>query len=383
MSDEFIVEPDVNFIKEVSKLGGQDVKKCFQCATCSVACPISPETKPFPRKEMLATSWGLKDRLIGNGDIWLCHNCGDCTSRCPRGAKPGDVLAAVRTYTIGEYAVPKALGKAVNNPAKLPFLLAIPAALFIVIGFIIDLVFGVNWLNFSPSGEELWQADYFNNLLVDIIMVPTFFAAIGVFVLGLKRFIGDMHANAVLEGKTAKEKIDPAGFVQALVKIVPTILKHQRFSECGENRERATSHMMVLFGFIGLFIVTGCFFTAEWVFHIEGPYNQINPIKWLGNAGGIALIIGAFLMIAQRRGKKDQISSYKDWTLLGLVLMLGVTGMLTEMLRLGHLYGLSAFIYYLHLIFVWALFAYTPFSKLAHFVYRTVAMAYQEYSGRK
>ena len=129
MSDAYLVEPDVGFIKEISKLGGQDVKKCFQCATCSVACPISPDTKPFPRKEMLATSWGLKDRLIGNGDIWLCHNCGDCSTLCPRGAKPGDVLAAVRAYAVSEYAIPKALGKAVNNPGMLPILLAIPAVL--------------------------------------------------------------------------------------------------------------------------------------------------------------------------------------------------------------------------------------------------------------
>ena len=382
MSDAYLVDPDVGFIKDVIKLGGQDVKKCYQCATCSVACPISPDAKPFPRKEMLATSWGLKERLVGNGDIWLCHNCGDCTTRCPRGAKPGDVLAAVRAYAVSEYATPKALGKAVNNPAMLPFLLAIPAVLFLVVGFVINTLFGVHWLNFSPVGEDLWQASFFNNLLVDLIMVPTFFAAIGVFALGLKRFVADMHANALLEGKTDKETINPAGFVQALIKVVPRILKHNRFNECGENKDRATAHMMVLFGFIGLLVVTGCFFVAEWILQIEGPYHQINPVKWLGNAGGIALIIGSGLMIIKRLSKKDQVSSYKDWYLLGLVLALGSTGLLTEMLRLGGVFGWSALIYYLHLICVWALFAYTPFSKLAHLVYRTVAMAYQEYSGR-
>ncbi len=381
MSDAYLVEPDVGFIKEVGKLGGQDVKKCFQCATCSVACPISPDTKPFPRKEMLATSWGLKDRLIGNGDIWLCHNCGDCSTLCPRGAKPGDVLAAVRAYAVSEYAVPKALGKAVNNPGMLPILLGIPLALFLVVGLLLKMV-GLDWLNFAPTGDELWQADYVGNLLVDIIMIPTFFAAVGVFALGLKRFVADMHANALLEGKTTKEKIDPVGFVQAFIRIIPTIFKHQKFSECSDNKERATSHMMVLFGFIGLFVVTNCFFIAEWVLHIDGPYNQINPIKWLGNAAGIALIIGSGLMIAQRLGKKDQVTSYKDWYLLALVMGLGGTGLLTEMLRLGGLYGSMAIVYWLHLILVWALFAYTPFSKLAHLVYRTVAMAYQEYTGR-
>jgi quinone-modifying oxidoreductase subunit QmoC len=381
MSDAYLVDPDVSFIKEVMKLGGQDVKKCFQCATCSVVCPISPDTKPFPRKEMIATSWGLKDRLIGNGDIWLCHNCGDCSTRCPRGAKPGDVLAAVRAVAVSEYAVPKALGKAVNNPAMLPVLLAIPAAIILVLGLLLKMV-GVDWLNFSPAHDAIWQNDYIANYMVDIIMIPTFLAAITVFALGLKRFIADMHANALLEGKTNKEKIEPVAFIQALIRVVPVIFKHQRFSECGENKERATAHMMVLFGFIGLFVVTACFFIAEWVLHIEGPYNQINPIKWVGNLGGIALVIGSGLMIANRMGKKDQLSSYKDWYLLALVLGLGGTGLLTEGLRLGGAVGWSAIIYFIHLLLIWSLFAYTPFSKLAHLVYRTVAIAYQEYSGR-
>jgi quinone-modifying oxidoreductase subunit QmoC len=74
---------------------------------------------------------------------------------------------------------------------------------------------GVNWLNFAPSGDHLWQADYIANYLVDIIMIPTFFGAVAVFALGLKRFMADMHANALAEGKTDKEKIDPAGFMSS------------------------------------------------------------------------------------------------------------------------------------------------------------------------
>ena len=112
MAETYVIDPDLDFINKVGALGGEDLKKCYQCATCSVACPISPDTKPFPRKEMIAASWGLKDKLVGNADIWLCHNCGDCSTRCPREAKPADVLAAVRTYTIEEYAQPKALAKA-------------------------------------------------------------------------------------------------------------------------------------------------------------------------------------------------------------------------------------------------------------------------------
>ncbi|MEJ2641840.1 MAG: 4Fe-4S dicluster domain-containing protein, partial [Desulfosarcinaceae bacterium] len=172
MADSYLVDPDVGFIEEVSRLGGADVKKCYQCATCAVACPISPDSKPFPRKEMIAASWGLKDRLIGNGDIWLCHNCGDCTSLCPRGAKPGDVLAALRSVAVTEYATPKSLAKMVSDPKKLPILLAIPAVIFLVVGLLLKMV-GVDWLNFAPTGDHLWGSSYINNYLVDIIMIPT------------------------------------------------------------------------------------------------------------------------------------------------------------------------------------------------------------------
>ncbi len=383
MADRYLIEPDVNFINEVAGLGGEDLKKCFQCATCSVACPISPENKPFPRKEMMAASWGLKDKLVGNADIWLCHNCGDCSTLCPRGAKPGDVLAAIRQYAITEYATPKALGKAVNDPKKLPLLLAIPAALFIVVGLLLKL-FGVNWLNFAPGGDEIVHAHFFSSWLVDAMMIPASLWAVVVFGLGLKRFLADIHANALAEGKTDKTTIDPVGFVQALIRVVPTILKHEKFNECSENKDRSTAHMMVFFGFIGLFIVTSIFFVVLYVFQIHGPYSQLNPVKWLANIAGVSLVIGSSLMIKNRLAKKnDQVSTYQDWFLIGLALALGLSGMLTEMTRLGGLAGISYFLYFVHLMLVWSLFVYVPFTKLAHIVYRTVSMTYAEYGNRK
>ena len=380
MADTMVVEPDVSFIKEVGKLGGGDLKKCYQCATCSVACPISPDNQPFPRKEMIAASWGLKDKLVANYDVWLCHNCGDCTTRCPRGAKPGEVLSAIRAYAIREYATPKALSKALANPKMLPVLLAIPAVILIVAGLISNAV-GLNWFNLSPQGE-IWQSHFFNNYLVDIIMVPTFFAAIGIFALGLKRFVADIHASAVASGKAKDEPLNAGGLVKAAISALLTVLKHDKFNECGENKKRATAHMLVLFSFIGLFIVTNCFFIAEWILHIEGPYSQLNPVKWLGNISGVALIIGSILLWKNRKANTDQPSGYWDWYLVGLVFALGVTGMGTQIARLAGLAGLTYAIYFLHLIFIWSLFAYTPFSKLAHLVYRSVAMVYGEYTKR-
>jgi quinone-modifying oxidoreductase subunit QmoC len=382
MTERLVIEPDLNFIKDVGILGGEDLKKCYQCATCSVVCPISPDTKPFPRKEMIAASWGLKDKLVKSADPWLCHNCGDCSTRCPRQAKPADVLAAVRAQAITEYAAPKPLAQALNNPAMLPVLLLVPAAYILVMGFVMQKIFNFQFLNFSPEGTIV-HAKMVSTWLVDVVMLTAAGFAGLTFFNGVKRFLCDIHQNALAEGKTTQKTIDAGGFIQALIRTIPTILRHAKFNECTENKERGISHMLVLFAFIGLFIVTSIFFVAIYGLQIHGPYSQLNPVKWLANVSGVALIVGSALLIKARLNKPDQKSAYKDWLLLGLVFGLGVTGMGAQLTRLAGWAVPSYTIYFIHLMLVWFTFAYLPFSKLAHLVYRTVAMTYAEYSGRK
>jgi quinone-modifying oxidoreductase subunit QmoC len=393
MSEKYLAQPDLDFIAQVRELGGETLKKCYQCATCSVACPIAPEESPFPRKEMIAASWGLKDRLVQNGDIWLCHQCGDCTDLCPRGAAPGDVLSAVRSAAIAEYAKPKFLADAVNDPKKLPALIGVPAIWFAFFSLItvygkdmmtkIFNVFGVSWSHTHEGAEHvIAHSDFFSTWFVDMTFVPLSMIVTLIFILGLKNFLTDIHENAVAEGKTSKTTLEYSGLLQALIKVVPTVLKHDKFNECESNRDRATPHMMVLYAFIALFIVTAIAGSLLYIGGIPGPYSQLNPLKWLANIAGVALVIGSGMMIKNRLNS-DQKTYYKDWFILIVVFALGVTGMLTELTRIAHMEYITYFIYYLHLISIFLLFAFLPFSKMAHLVYRLAAMAYTEYSGRK
>ena len=393
MTEKYLAQPDLKFIAQVRELGGETLKKCYQCATCSVACPIAPEDSPFPRKEMIAASWGLKDRLVQNGDIWLCHQCGDCTDLCPRGAAPGDVLSAVRSAAIAEYAKPKVLADAINDPKKLPILIGIPAVWFAFFALItvygtdmmtkIFNVFGVSWSHAHEGPEHvIAHADFFSTWFVDMTFVPLSLVVTIIFVLGLKNFLTDIHENAVIEGKTSKTSLEYSGLLKALTKVIPTVLKHDKFNECESNKDRATPHMMVLYAFIALFIVTAIAGTMLYVAGIPGPYSQLNPVKWLANIAGVALVIGSGMMIKNRLAT-DQKTYYKDWFILVVVFALGVTGMLTELTRIAHMEYITYFIYYLHLISIFLLFAFLPFSKMAHLVYRLAAMTYTEYSGRK
>jgi quinone-modifying oxidoreductase subunit QmoC len=286
------------------------------------------------------------------------------------------------------------LAEAVNDPKKLPWLIVIPGLWIALLAFITMTagetmtklfgLFGISWSHaHEGAAHVIAQADFFSTWFVDLTFVPTAGAVTLIFFLGLKRFLNDIHENALLEGKTDQKTIDYKAFFQALLRVLPVVLRHDKFNECEANKDRATPHMMVLFSFIGLAIVTGTFFVVLYLFQTPGPYSQLNPVKWLANISGVALIIGASLMIKNRLDNKDQVSSYKDWYILGVVLALGLTGMITEMARLAHLEYTSYFFYYLHLIAILNLFAFLPFSKMAHLVYRLTAMTYAEYGNRK
>jgi len=129
------INPDLKFIKYLKGAGGDTLKKCYQCATCSVICPLSGDNNPFPRKEMIWAQWGLKDKLVADPDIFLCHQCGDCTAYCPRGAKPGDVLGAIRAYAYTHYGFPSGLAKLATSAKNLPLLIGIPAAIVLIMWY--------------------------------------------------------------------------------------------------------------------------------------------------------------------------------------------------------------------------------------------------------
>ncbi|MHB9053723.1 MAG: quinone-interacting membrane-bound oxidoreductase complex subunit QmoC [Thermoleophilia bacterium] len=383
------ITPDVGFVKELISSGGADLKKCYQCATCSVACNLTPDASPFPRKEMMWAQWGLKDKLMGNPDIWLCHQCNDCTAQCPRGAKPGTVMNAVAKMTISRFSKPGFLTKGVGNPSALILMMALPIAILAVaIG-----IFG----SYSPTRGEMVDGklqhagdivygQFLGHWPIVGVFTSFFVLSIIVFALGIRSYWGALKAHAADEG----QPIAGSGFGK-LGPVIGEIFTHKRFGKCDETEDRKTSHMFIFYAFGLLFlatIVSTLLTDGPLLWGGEGvlsPYPTISVVKLFAYPGAAAGLIGIGLITINRfkhQEKLGGLGSYFDWLLISVIIVLMVTGIGSVAFRLANIGALAFPTYFVHLSAVLFLFIYAPFSKMAHMVYRTVALTFARVSGR-
>lgn len=385
------VNPDLDFIKFMKSAGGDTLKKCYQCATCSVVCPLSSDNKPFPRKEMIWAQWGLKDKLIADPDVFLCHQCGDCTAYCPRGAKPGDVLGAIRAYAYTHYGFPSGLAKMVSNSKNLPLIIGFPALIVLVMWFIsggmhvpaAEAMSQYGFGHFFGHWEWPWLAK--NVAFIDAIMIP----AAGLAVYSAYRGVSSMW-NAMMKQYNVSTEYRPSviQFVQQfLMPSVKEIIAHTRFKECGTNANRVTGHLPLVLSFLALLFVTAYSAFVQDVLGIfypslHGPISMMNPVKLLANVAAIALIFGIGVLWSNRSAAESETGAtptFYDWFLIYEIMAVGVTGLGAEIGRLLGVPALAYFLYYLHLVAVLMLFLYMPYTKFAHMVYRTFAMAFEKY----
>jgi quinone-modifying oxidoreductase subunit QmoC len=359
---------DLGWKREILGLDARDLTACYQCGTCSVVCPISTADNPFPRKEMVWVQWGLKERALGNASIWLCHQCATCSAYCPRDARPANLMAALRDYSIRHYAAPAALGRALADPRWLPALLALPLAIFLAI------LAGLGHLARPPEGPIV-----FSKFMPIVYIEAVFMAAMALSALGAIAG-GVRYWRAI--GRQAGG--GGAGPGRALLPTLGAILRHRKFAQCAERAPgpREThkghvhhSHLLVFWGFAGLVVTTVSVGIGIYAFGYLTPWPLWHPVKILGSASGVVVLaaVGVFtwrrLADAERAGK----STYSDWLFLAVLGLTTLTGFACQGLRLlgtPVAYGM----YVVHLVLIFFLLVYIPYSKFAHLVYRTVAM---------
>lgn len=369
--------PHRQLVQRLLASGGEDLKKCMQCATCSAVCELSQEGAPFPRKEMLWAQWGLLEPLMTDPDLWRCHECHECTRRCPRGARPGDVMAALRRECINHYSLPRGLGAWLTRP--LAMLLAYVGAIGVILGaqVVWDLV-GLTEAELGTHSARLvfpFWTKLPHGLLVTLYSVVLLldFTVLGI---GMRRFArglkATLAARALTDSPSPPPPTDPST-------VIVRILWHEDFGLCPAS-VRGLAHTLIVYGMLALALTSFWVVTARFNPLLQGlvvPLGWSNPWKVLANAGGLAALIGCLLAAwtRLRRGDGAGPGTQADWLLIGQLLLVLVTGFASEGLHLARLEPGRWIVYVGHLAAVLVLLTTLPYGKLAHSVYRTVALA--------
>jgi len=177
--------------------------------------------------------------------------------------------------------------------------------------------------------------------------------------------------------------VSRGSILQSITKTIREILAHSEFRKCDYAKSRTSAHLLTFYGFIGLAITTAWAVFYLYVLKWDSPYPLSGPLKIWANLSALALLIGITLVVFARikTSLKAGLGSYFDWLLIIVIFVITATGILSEIFRLADVAPLAYPFYFLHLVFVFFLFVYAPFSKMAHIVYRTTAMVFSRHVG--
>ena len=354
-------EMDPSFIEEIEKLGGESVRKCYQCASCTATCPLTSDIKAFPRRTIRLVQLGLRERAVRSPDIWLCSACATCKASCPREANPGEVMAALRRYAYSRFSWLPSLSKHLTSSPKIVvpamgLVGAILVALMFSVGNVSNLASAVSFLAFLPSN------------LVDIAGM----------MLGVATAFG-IGMNSLKLWKTVARPLgDPPEitirqrFRNLLDVVVQEVALQRTIRKCNTGRLQWLAHLSLIAGFAGAGVTT----TLVFLFNAGMPFQLDSPVKILGNLSAGLLLFGSAALIGKRIFQKPTIGEtlFQDGLFISMLFVVALTGTLAEVFRLVNTSMLAYPTYSIHLVSVLLLLGLAPYTKFAHAIYRPLAM---------
>ncbi len=342
------------------------LQSCLQCGACTANCGLAGEEGLFPRRQMNLFQMGQHERLLTDPSVWHCYNCGDCSSRCPVGAKPGKLMGTLRQLAVERFAFPGFLAGLVGRPWHWAWVVAATAMLLLGAIF-----FGGS---FSPATDRVRYASMLPHATLNVF----FLTFTGLSLVSL--FAGAVRAWNTYQGEPLR-KAKPGILLRAFQEAIIEIMAHRRLADCAESRPRAYAHLAVFYGFVGLAGLAGVV-ALLLATGTSYPFPAVHPLKVLGNIAAGLLILGTAYFICHRwkEAVHGDASTFFDWMLLVNLLVAGVTGVLCEVFRYQNLAMVAYPVYFLHLMSVFVLLVFLPYSKLAHVGYRTVASTSRQYT---
>ncbi len=101
-----MIEPRLGFVDEVSKLSGQNVRRCYYCLRCTAGCPAAYAMEYPPAQLLKMVQLGQAEPLLRSAGLWLCIGCETCGTRCPNDIHAGAVIDALRQMAVARGVAP-------------------------------------------------------------------------------------------------------------------------------------------------------------------------------------------------------------------------------------------------------------------------------------
>jgi heterodisulfide reductase subunit C len=95
------VKEKVDFVEEVASIpGGEGVRRCIQCGTCTGSCPNADKMDYPPRQIIAMVRAGMREEVLSSNSMWYCLSCYLCTVRCPQDIKPTELMHALECLSV-------------------------------------------------------------------------------------------------------------------------------------------------------------------------------------------------------------------------------------------------------------------------------------------
>jgi ferredoxin len=367
MNGRNLIKPDIKFINYIKNNGGDNLRKCYQCATCSSACALSTEEYGFPRKQMLWAQWGLKDKLLNDPSPWLCFYCGDCSKRCPRKGDPGETMMALRRYLTSLYDW-TGLSRLMYSSVYWESGILLFFAAVIVLLFTIPENFGFGLL--YSSGPAPLSTVMLNKFApVDIVdWGDRIMAAF----LGLLLI---SNAARMFNGLTKGEDIPLNCYLAWLPYFIIQGITQKRWRDCSssDSGKNWIRHFLLVTGYVIMFTLVVVF--LPW-FQISG--SSLHWTSILGYYATIVLLGSTIWIVSDRLRKNTEMhrySHFSDWLFPILLFLSALSGILLHIFRVTDMVMATYYAYMIHLVIVVPMLVVeVPFGKWSHLLYRPLAI---------
>jgi heterodisulfide reductase subunit C len=91
------------FVEEISAIpGGEGIRLCIQCGTCTASCPNADKMDHTPAQLIAMARAGMKKEVLSSDAMWYCLSCYLCTVRCPRGVTQTNLMHALESLSVRE-----------------------------------------------------------------------------------------------------------------------------------------------------------------------------------------------------------------------------------------------------------------------------------------